>query len=294
MNQFIYQSFKRKVIYHLARMARKCLPLNPDLRVTVLFVYADLERYGFAHHALDMLLTEFNPATTHLIKINNWQPDDPLTSIGHNRHNVGGDNSAWEFSAWDKGIRAADTLNIQSDIVLFFNDALFNSIHQSFDMHYFSTMYNHVTLSRLSLGVLGHVDQSELNCAIHGMPSVHHMRSNSFAITSDLLPKIRLTYYDAHSVSEFLPEKWTGQLFTEHAPLSSEFKTFLTWWMTKGWPRSAEYPLCQEHWPLIRAKLTAILNERMLSIQLQQAGARFYVRGNCSRITGVALPELAF
>ena len=55
------------------------------------------------------------------------------------------------------------------------------------------------------------------------------------------------------------------------APLiSADLRDFLIEWITNGWP--SRVPASAQTYPLLRAKMLAILNERMLAIEIKALG----------------------
>src|SRR5437899_3340724 len=76
------------------------------MRVLTLMVRHGTDKYAEALPRTDDIFRRRMPgATRHMVVIDNALPEGHIGSGPGGVTIIGGDNSAWEFSAWDKGLR---------------------------------------------------------------------------------------------------------------------------------------------------------------------------------------------
>lgn len=281
-------TFARSVAYRAASVVRRARAAVDPRRfpnVLVLFVYAEKARYAEAHELLMRLLDGLPAGTWRLIKINNFSEGASPVALGDDAYVIGGDNSAWEFSGWRHGLRSELASSFQADVVLFVNDAFLNASALGLDLEFYRGLFNRFTLRGLNNAALGIVDHMNSRCEIDGHACDWWLRSNIFAMDRALAEKLRWVYHDASSVHTIMSETWDGSIFLEQSPMSEDLRSFLARWVTKDWHRASDVD--GRNWARVRSKLTAIINERLLSADLRERGADVLVADRLSVLRGV-------
>ncbi|WP_290495959.1 hypothetical protein [Hyphomonas sp. UBA4494] len=195
---------------------------------------------------------------------------------------VGGDNTAHEFTGWDRGWREVRArLPETFDVVLMVNDALANSkpleALEAIDADIIRQLPAQKT-------VLGWVDTfSRVNpdpldtlaqpMRIGGQACRKWLCTTFFMVPRSVFEKLYpvTSFSTANEVfTRYCPEK----PFRESAPLSQNYQEFLYTHQTKVWRRGDKrgYVLSETTFPLFKNKVRNILNEHALSIKLWKLG----------------------
>ena len=184
---------------------------------------------------------------------------------------IGGDNTAWEFSAWDRGI---DFLGSRLDDYDFIH--LATSAFQQLYVGYLGRFDTDIL--RLVMGrsvAVGHIDFHNDAVVLFGRAVQSWLRS-SFVF----LPPVELRLLGSLvSVTErgtFFSGDHTSPFHAE-APLSEIYRRNILNWLTsdgtgQGTEWHSRFILSEETLDFFEDKTTAILNEQMLTIRLHTQG----------------------
>lgn len=180
-----------------------------------------------------------------------------------------GDNSAWEFSAWDLAIRQAKSGGERFDLVHFVTSA-FNTLYTEYLKHFHTGMLSYVLQRRVCLG---HIDSYLQPITLGAISSQSWIRTCFF-----LLPwkeAVSLSpWVGFRDRSEFF-ESQASRKFRPSAPLSTDYQINITTWL-EGQERGGH----TWHSPVragekenvrFQLKTLAILNEHHLAITLRAA-----------------------
>ncbi|MEZ6011345.1 MAG: hypothetical protein R3C08_05675 [Hyphomonas sp.] len=197
-------------------------------------------------------------------------------------YTLGGDNTAHEFTGWDKGWREARSrLARPFDLVLMVNDALANSKPLSAldaidagiirQLAAQNTVLGWVdTFSRVNPEPL---DQLSHPMQINGRPCRKWLCTTFFLVPVKVFEKLVpvTSFADTAEVfTRYNPEK----PFRESAPLSQNYRDFLYTHQTRVWRRGDKrgYKLDMTTFPLFRNKVRNVLNEHALGVKLWELG----------------------
>lgn len=285
--------FRRAMAHVLGRGCRRFRRLagmTPDSsRVLVLFVGFDRIRYARAHAAITSLVGEFAPGQATLVRIDNAHESLDPRETGPNEFAIGGDNASWEFSGWQRGLDFAIARGIAFDHVVFVNDAFLNGElgPEPFGLLEIRELLNPYTLAQLQTGLLGRVDLNRFPVVIDGLDAGRWVRSCAFAMDRSTAEGIRLVAVDPAGAERFLPRDFSKELLLPDAPVNREFADFLVRWISTRWRRAQQVDA--SNWPFIRGKLTAILNERLLTARLRAKGVPICEGGPVALGTGAPM-----
>ncbi len=186
---------------------------------------------------------------------------------------LGGDNTAREFSAFDRALAVVGSEIWSYDLVHFATSA-FNTLYVAYLDRFDAAALDAIGGRPVCLG---HIDCYNEPIDVRTYRSQHWIRSCFF-----LLPPA-----DAKALGSFVsvPDGtpfFSGdpdEPFRVDAPISLQYRTYLTQWLTGGeigqgveW--HSRFPLTKDTLPAFEQKARAILNEHLLSIRLRALGCR--------------------
>lgn len=270
-----------ELVYQYRRLFKK------PPRIVVFYLYADRQKYPHSHNNVEKLLRYIGAVT--LISIDNFRVADQKKNRSFNRYvfDIAGDNSFWEFSGWRKGVNfcLSEFGDCDFDVALFINDAFLNSSAFGRDLRYFKNLFNVLTLACAQSGVLGQIDVSDNKHILCGYDVSSFVRSNIFAMPYGLACDLKFSYFSEDDISMLIPNTYNyGKITMPVNFMNENFRIFLEDWLTNRWQGKVQ--LEPKNWPIFRGKLTAILNERMLSAECRQKGYPLLTGSHSSIISG--------
>ena len=191
----------------------------------------------------------------------------------------GGDNTAHEFSGWDRGIELLEEQYQleKEDVILFANDSYFRNYDPELTNNFSES---HLHIARRKKALIGVLDTFPEPMIIDGKERKCWVRSNCFLMSFELVKLINGIQY-VRPIGELfsgvvdpffmpngnLPEKYQAYLniwlFREESPL-------LAW--RHHWYKSA--PLSIENIDMMRLKAYCIISEHALSWRVSDRGGR--------------------
>ncbi len=254
-------------------------PTSADdrLRLSVVFLQFDRQKYAVALERLVSLVTGFESVDPQIVVVDNANPGFWQHEISDRIVQVGGDNSAWEFSAFDRGIDFLATRNRSADILAFATDAFLAYGDDYLDLIDATTLKYCLELR----SCVGWVDSFGQDLAACGHHYRDWMRTSFFLLPAELLPAIAPLTTPLEPQTLFGPTAATP--FLESAPLSAGLKQRLLAWLTtretdialeEVWHSQIE--LSDDTFAFFKAKVSAILREHLLSARLQSSGTPCY------------------
>lgn len=248
--------------------------------VAVLFLYADQGRYPHAKSDLQDVFRWHKAIDLNFISIDNFNPDKKPSIDEYGAHDIGGDNTWWEFSGWRKGLQyLTETLQIHPDVVVCVNDAFLNRADQGRDKRHFRRAFSPAILVEAKSAVLGTLFETDPPCEFDGEDVSPWIQTNFFAMPFDFARAHLGSALTEAQVKELFDETWSGRIFKPNTLCNPALEDLLSTWITNNWDR-ASAPNA-DNWPFLRMKLVAILNERLLCLAARKAGLGL---GDVSRI----------
>ncbi len=240
----------------------------------VLYLFADTDKYPNSFLCLQRILSRIMGVRITIVKINNFASDVYEQRLSDDVYEISGDNEYWEFSGWKKGVEYLKQKGIEDANVLFVNDAFLNKSDVSVDYYFFKELLNTVTLNNIK-GYIGQVWDKRANkegkkYSLRNCDASRWLQTHFFVLPFEIAASLRFTYLTDEEINAILPMNYVGKLFLDTDVLSEDLKNFLMDWITINW-HDAQVP-SKDNWRFLRSKLVAILNERLLSVELEARG----------------------
>lgn len=185
---------------------------------------------------------------------------------------IGGDNTAHEFSGFDRAIAHIGGRIWSYDVVQLGTSA-FQMLFTGYLTHFSTPMLERMVGRPAALG---HIDCYHEPIEILGYQSQHWMRTSCF-----FLPPAEVLalggFVTVHPEEFFSHE--AGQPFRPDAPLDARYRRYLIDWLTgqdvgQGVSWHSPLSLTPESLPLFEQRARAIMNEHLLAIRLRALSAR--------------------
>jgi hypothetical protein len=243
------------------------------MRVLLLFVRHGGERYS---HALDELTRLYERRAPRLrrstIVIDNALPAEVWKELGPDSLIIGGDNTWWEFSGWQRAIDQLGSEVRKYDVVHLVTSA-FGTLYTDY-LNRFCPQIAEVAAERPV--AVGHVDYYPHPVRVGPFVSRHWIRSSFWLINTFELLRLR-SLVSLDTVAELFSDHG-GWPFAETAPLSPGYQRLIHDWLTtdqgtgQGTTWHSRFELTDATRTLFQNKAVAILNEHLLSIRLRAQG----------------------
>jgi len=241
-------------------------------RLAVVFVQFDRLRYPDSLSRVIGVVDRLKRADSTIVVVDNRQPGDWVHEVSARLIHVGGDNSAWEFSAFDLGIRFLKARSVSADIFAFVTDALL-----AYGDDFLELIDDRALDACASAqACVGWVDSLPEAFEVADHAHRGHLRSSFLLMPSSVVTRMAPLTTPLDAARIFGPS--AREPFRAEAPISNSVKTFLLDWLTTG----RNVPATGERWhsafeledatfELFRAKALAILRELSLSARLAAA-----------------------
>lgn len=241
-------------------------------RIVTLLARHGTEKYQDALPAIQTLFAQQMPEVVHeVVVIDNALGRGHHEPLARNVTLIGGDNAAWEFSAWDRGVAHLGHRLDSYDFVHLATSAfrqLYVRYLDRIDADMLGLIAGRAT-------AVGHIDHYNSPVTLLGMRSQSWLRS-SFV----LLPPTELRLLGSlMSVTD------RGQFFSGDpaapfridAPLSASYRQNILGWLTgegtgQGMEWHSRFVLSEQTLGFFEDKALAILNEQMLTNRLRAQG----------------------
>jgi len=244
----------------------------PNPRVLTLLARHGTEKYRDTLPNLRTLFAQQMPEFRHdVVVIDNALGPDHTERLGPGVELIGGDNTAWEFSAWDRGVAHLGPRLDEFDFVHLATSA-FRELYTSYLGRFDGDMLG---LVAGRAAAVGHIDYFNAPVAFAGRHVQSWLRS-SFV----LLPPAELRLLGSLVSVTDRAALFSGDPaapFRADAPLSAAYRQNILGWLTgEGTGQDAEwhsrFVLSERTLRFFEDKAVAILNEQMLTSRLRAQG----------------------
>jgi hypothetical protein len=217
-------------------------------------------------------------ADSTVVVVDNREEGPWSHTVSGRLHHIGGDNSAWEFSAFDRGIAWLTEQGLQPDVYTFVTDAFLR-----YGDDYLDLIDDHVLdwCQRLD-ACIGWVDSFMETCTILDLRCDAWLRTSFVFMPASALARLTplavplddAAIFGTTAQEPFLPE----------APVSENLRALILEWLTSN-PLSnrrgddvwhSRFELDQETFAFFKDKAKAILRELLLSARIREAGIAAY------------------
>lgn len=186
-----------------------------------------------------------------------------------------GDNSAYEFSGWDRGIKYLKQSKVDYDVCLFVNDSFVtNSYFQNKELLSIDTI-NKCMQNNALVGKIDRLDRldeyKDLEYTINNKDVTSWVRTNLFYMTKPIIEQLgQLTTYNKNKLNDYMSENYKGAPFLKCANISIFLQCQMIKYFTKFW--HSVIPINEENWNTWKFKVLGMLNEKMLTYRVKELG----------------------
>lgn len=250
-------------------------------RALAIFVQAGSASYPRALEEFRKIWAPFQRRGCEVVIVDN--APDRIISTAMGEHFLAGSNLAWEFSGWQEGI---DFWEAQGG----YSPAWIVCVNSSFlkTRHWNSVArwVNPYSLSRMPSAMLGRVWTAPDGSECYGRRTPQFVETSLFALPGSLVSRIKFVSVGNSEMGQISPSSPLGEsLFLPDAPVSASLRADLETHLFDRWYAGGR--ISDANFALLRGKLQAILNERLLSAQVTQLGVRLAQPLGHSRVTGL-------
>ncbi len=252
-------------------------PASDRIRLSVIFLQYDRQKYSRSFERLVSLFAGFKSLDSLVVVVDNANPGYWQHEVSDRIVQIGGDNSAWEFSAFDRGLEFLAARDRPTDIYAFVTDAFLAYGDDYLELIDEATLRYCLELH----SPVGWIDSFMQDLGACGYSYRDWMRTSLFFLPAQLLPEITPLTTPLEPEAIFGPT--ADSPFSESTPLSTRLREHLLAWLTKEesditlnevWHSQLE--LTDRSFDFFKAKTTAILREHLLSARLQAKGIACY------------------
>jgi hypothetical protein len=243
-------------------------------RVLTILARFGTEQYATAEGEIAELFGRQMPAVDRdILVVDNARPRHAVEERGDGTTVIGGDNSAREFSAFDRAIEFIGSRIWSYDLVHFATSA-FNRLYVAY-LDRFDTRLLEALIERAVC--VGHIDCYNEPVDVLTYRSQHWIRSCFFFMPPAEVRALG-SFVSVNQPARFFSGD-PAEPFRADAPISHRYREYITHWLTGGdigqgveW--HSRFALTRETLPEFEQKTRAILNEQLLGIRLRAMGCR--------------------
>lgn len=243
-------------------------------RVLTILARFGTEQYANAEREIAELFGRQMPAVDRdILVVDNARPRHAVEAREDGTIVIGGDNSAREFSAFDRAIEFTGSRIWSYDLVHFATSA-FNRLYVAY-LERFNTRLLEALAGRAVC--VGHIDCYNEPIEVLTYRSQHWIRSCFFVMPPEEVRALG-SFVSVSEPTRFFSGD-PAEPFRADAPISHRYREYITHWLTGGdigqgveW--HSRFALTRETLPEFEQKTRAILNEQLLGIRLRAMGCR--------------------
>lgn len=243
------------------------------MRLLTILVRFGTEQYADAEQVIDGIFRRQMPGVDRtVVVVDNAVPDATVPERGA-RTLLSGDNSAREFSAFDRAVQVIGGEIFDFDLVHFATSA-FNSLYVA----YLERFDTRVLASIVGRPVcLGHIDAYNRPVEILDFHTQHWIRTGFFLLPPGEV-KVLGSFVTIRDGADFFSGDPKAP-FRDDAPLSEQYRRYIIEWLTgadigQGVYWHSHVPLSAASLPAFEQKTLSILNEHLLAVRLRAMGCR--------------------
>ncbi|WP_424812856.1 hypothetical protein [Roseococcus sp. YIM B11640] len=244
------------------------------MRVLAIIARYGTDKYADAPEQLRELFARQMPGVSCEIMVaDNAQPPEWTETGPDGTILIGGDNTSWEFSAWDRALQHLGRSVRNWDLICLVTSA-FRQEHSNY-LDRVSEPLLHCIAGRAR--ALGHIDYGNAPVTLRGVSSQCWIRS-SFLLTPPRELELLGRIADITDGAEFFSGDPLSP-FRDDAPISDQYKRNIVSWLCgqglgQGTTWHSRFDLTAETMPFFQNKARAILNEQRLSSRLMAQGTQ--------------------
>lgn len=248
--------------------------------IAVFFLQYDTAKYPDSLALVKKQLSRLEGFAFDLVVIDNKKLGDDEAKEQDGALLIPGDNSAWEFSGWNKAVRTARVRGKNYRAAIFINDSFINNRRQNLDW-LSGPVLNYLSSNSMAGGILNYRNRYRglrgyflLDLDSYGIRKASFkawLRSNFFILPWDKVPEGGFETWDP---GDIFPKSWDPGIYLKEAPLSESLRRRLVNYLSPEgrfdpsdvW--HSHFKLDQATFSFFTGKATAIINEMYLGQQL--------------------------
>lgn len=233
-----------------------------------------MEKYAEALPRIDEIFRRRMPGVARrTVVVDNALPRGRIEPAAGGVTVIGGDNSAWEFSAWDEGIRFLGAELDGYDLIHIATSA-FDTLYTGYLKRFDDALLAEVARRRVACG---HLDYYDTPVTILGEVSQHWIRSSFLVLAPAELRRLGSLVSVGPSQRAALFSGDPAAPFRADAPISENYRRYVTDWLLgagtgQGTEWHSRFELTAGTLGFFEQKTMAIFNEQMLSVRLRAQG----------------------
>lgn len=237
------------------------------MKILVLFVQFGKETYPNSFSDLKKWYLQFTELEPIFVLIDNFLSEDCYDE--HNNLILSGDNTVFEFTAWDKYLKKNKEYLKKFHLIHFVTSA-FKMIYDGYLNHFKDSLFLHLTKN---LSIAGHVDMYPTECKINSKNFQSWVRTCFFFMSPHTLSKINYQITSEKNSSNYFSRKNLNPFI--ESKFSINYIQYVTNWLcgdgvnTVKW--HSQFELNSQTKEKFISKSLAILNESLFSIKIREA-----------------------
>ncbi len=233
--------------------------------IAVVFVRYDEVKYKDSFEKVKNIVEELQCNKQYVV-VDNKLGTGYCEPINENTVLIGSDNRAWEFSAFDDGLKYVRE-NIEYDAVLFCNDSWENpGAGGSIDLIINNqSLKNCVEKNRF---ISNTVSEKHVYLELDKNDVSSWSRSHCFMLPKKMLNHLKnIQTYDVNFVDKCIEKEVSKPYFKKDAPLNNSLRQLIINWLSGYWHSAF---VLENNWDLFKMKTLAFFNEISLSRRVRE------------------------
>lgn len=246
--------------------------------LAVILAQYDRETYKDALPRLLAVVDSLRSSDTTVVVVDNRDEGTWSHEVSGRLYHVGGDNSAWEFSAFDRGIEWAAGRGLDPDAYAFVTDAFMRYGDEYLDLIDDSVIDWCVQQE----ACVGWVDSFMESCTILGLTCDAWLRTSFVFLPKGAVE--RVSPIAAPLDDSLIFGATANEPFLADAPVSMNLRELILEWLTSN-PATvrrgddvwhSQFELNEETYTFFKDKTRALLREQLLSARIRDGGIPAY------------------
>jgi len=235
------------------------------MNISVVYLQYDKNKYPYSFQYITGCLNKIDANISYIV-VDNFNCNKSNEQFG-NVHVIGGDNTNWEFSGWQKGFQYTRQ-NIDSDLIIFCNDSLRSYRHKMLELEHLKKMLDRATSEKLFVGKIDRVAEVDFDFMNYNLNE--WICSNVFAAAPcafDVVTIDNSSMFDIDSIAGDVDR------FLGNDKIGINLRKHIYNWLSYCWHDKFNV---RENIELFKHKTKAILNEKLLTAKMRENGYHLY------------------
>ncbi len=204
-----------------------------------------------------------------LIVIHNDDEDMPCSGRNEWIYDMGGDNSCFEFSGWQKGVESDLVREFDPDVYIFANSAF---ICASFDT---TPLVDNEILEKIYINKVfaGNIRKFVFDAEYEGKQIAQYIPTHFFVMHKEIMTKLG-SLVSERSSEKFINKEYSNDLFRDNGMFSAQLKKYIFWILTHKYHAQGQ-KFTPEQYGFFKRKILNVMNEIILSERVALMGFKF-------------------